>query len=330
LAPQTTDSIVKDLSPALAPPRAHPMALSSPSTESAASRAARDVGAASAARSPGRLGSWDLVGLAGEGELASVYRARPAGTAADQPASYAVKVLRGHWHDAAHGLAILAREVQVGRRVVHPHLVPILAAHLVEPPYFLVMPLLAGCSLAADLRVRAPLELPLAFWFARQVAEALAALHQAGWMHCDVKPSNILISPAGHVTLIDLGFARHIDESNAATDRPVLGTINYIAPEILYSAAGGNLKSDVYSLGVTLFEMLTGRLPFDGEDIAELALQHRQARPTNVRGLVPHLPTRGARLVNQMLAKEPLRRPPPQDVVERLMALEIETFADRG
>jgi serine/threonine protein kinase len=209
-------------------------------------------------------------------------------------------------------------------------LIPILAAHLSEPPYFLVMPLLAGSALAEHLRGQGSLELPVAFWFARQVAEALEALHGAGWMHCDVKPSNIFISPAGHVTLLDLGFARHVQESRSVADRPVLGTIHYIAPEMLYSALGGDFKSDIYSLGVSLFEMLTGRLPFDGQDIAELALQHRQDLPGELRSLMPHLPTRAARLVHQMLSKEPLRRPPPRDVIERLTALEIETFAERG
>ena len=131
------------------------------------------------------------------------------------------------------------------------------------------------------------------------------------------------------MTLIDLGFARRGDESCLATDRPVLGTINYIAPEMLYSARGGDFKSDIYSLGVTLFEILTGRLPFDGEDVAELALQHRQELPGELRSLVPHLPTRAARLVHQMLAKEPLRRPSSRDTIERLTALEIETFGER-
>jgi eukaryotic-like serine/threonine-protein kinase len=294
--------------------------------KSTGARAAREGGGS---RPDHRFGPWDLVRLAGEGQLASVYQARPAGGPVDQPASYAVKVLRGQWQDDSHGLTTLTRETQVGRQVAHPHLIPILAAHLSEPPYFLVMPFLAGRTLAEQLRRQISLELPLAFWFARQVAEALEALHQAGWMHCDVKPSNIFISPAGHVTLIDLGFARHSQESSSATDRPVLGTINYIAPELLYSALGGDFKSDIYSLGVTLFEMLTGRLPFDGQDIAELALQHRQELPGDLRSLVPHLPTRAARLVSQMLSKEPLRRPPPHDVIERLRTLEIVTFAER-
>jgi serine/threonine-protein kinase len=267
--------------------------------------------------------------LIGEGQLASVYQARPTGAPADQPAGYALKVLRPEWQDDSRGLSTLARETQVGRTVAHPHLVPILAAQLVDPPYYLAMPFLEGHPLDEHLRVQGQLELPVAFWIARQVAEALEALHQAGWMHCDVKPSNILVSPRGHATLIDLGFARQVEEKGSVADRPVLGTIHYIAPEMLYSALGGDIRSDVYSLGVTLFEMLTGRLPFDAEDIAELATQHRQELPGDLRSLVPHLPTRAARLTHQMLAKEPLRRPLLGDLVARLAALEIETFAER-
>jgi serine/threonine-protein kinase len=268
--------------------------------------------------------------LLGEGQLASVYQARPAGGTPEQPAGYAVKVLRPEWQDDSRGLATLARETLVGRKVAHPHLVPILAAQLVDPPYYIAMPFLEGQALDEQLRVQGQLDLPVAFWIARQVAQALEALNQAGWMHCDVKPSNILVSPHGHATLIDLGFARQVEEKGSIADRPVLGTIQYLAPEMLYSALGGDIRSDVYSLGVTLFEMLTGRVPFDADDIAELANQHRQELPGDLRSLVPHLPTRAARLTHQMLAKEPLRRPLPGDLVNRLATLEIETFAERG
>jgi len=262
--------------------------------------------------------------------LTSVFQARPMGNSIDQPASYAVKVLRPEWQDDSRGLATLARATLVGRKVSNPHLVPILAAQLVEPPYYVTMPFLEGVPLNEKLRAQGQLDLPVAFWIARQVAQGLEALHQGGWMHCDVKPGNILVSSRGHATLIDLGFARPLEEKGSIADRPVLGTIQYLAPEMLYSALGGDIRSDVYSLGVTLFEMLTGRVPFDAEDIAELANQHRQELPGDLRSLVPHLPTRAARLAHQMLAKEPLRRPSLADLVNRLAALEIETFAERG
>ncbi len=302
------------------------MATNSPPQTRAGVRAAR---ARATPQTPSRIGSWELVRLVGEGQLASVYQARPAGSRADSPAGYALKVLRPDWQDDSRGLAFLARELQVGRKVSNAHLVPILAAQLESPPYYLAMPLLEGTTLANRVHSEMPLDLAVAFWIGRQTAEALDALYQAGWMHCDVKPSNIFVSPTGHVTLFDLGFARAAAERGTIADRPVLGTMSYIAPEVLYSAQGGDIRSDVYSLGVTLFEMLTGRLPFDAEDIAELAAQHRQDLPIDLRRLVPHLPTRAARLVHQMLAKEPLRRPLPRDLVDRFAALEIETFAER-
>jgi len=278
---------------------------------------------------PSRLGPWELVRQIGEGQLASVYQARPVGSSANQPTGYALKVLRPQWQDDLRGVSTLAREIQVGRKVSNPHLVPILAGQLDHSPYYLAMPLLEGSTLSEYLRQQPQTDLPVAFWIVRQVAEALDALHQAGWMHSDVKPSNIFVSPAGHVTLFDLGFARHTDECSSIVDRVVLGTVNYMAPEMLSSSSGGDIRSDVYSLGVTLFEILTGRLPFDIEDIGELAAHHRQNLLGDVRAQVPHLPTRAARLVHRMLAKEPLRRPPPHEVVDRLARLEVETFAER-
>lgn len=280
-------------------------------------------------RTPCTVGAWELVDLLGQGPLASVYRARPAANAPAGEPGYAIKLLRPEWQGDYRGLSLLARELQVARKVVHPHLVPILAAGLTETPYYLAMPLLEGRSLAAWLD-EGPLDLPVALWIARQTAEALDALHAAGWTHGDVKPSNIQVSTSGHATLIDLGFARSAAERCTLTDRPVLGTVQYMAPELLSSMWTADIRSDVYSLGVTLFEMFTGRAPFDAEDVAELAAQHRQDLPGDLRSLVPHLPTRAARLVQHMLAKQPLRRPLPQELIRRLTVLEIETFAERA
>jgi serine/threonine-protein kinase len=289
-------------------------------------RAARPLGACSF---PIRLGTWELVRRIGGGELTDVYLARAADSPRERPPCYALKVLRDEWQDDPRGQATLAREVLVARQVVDAHLVPILAASLDEPPYYLAMPYLEGQSLAAQLGCETLLELPVIFWIARQTAEGTLALARAGWMHGDVKPANIVVSSWGHATLVDLGFAARGELRASLADRPLLGTLNYIAPELLSSSTGGDSQSDVYSLGVVLFEMLTGRLPFDADDVAELASLHRQALPSDVRRLVPHIPIRAARLVQQMLSKQPLRRPSPAELVERLVTLEIETFAER-
>ena len=280
---------------------------------------------------PYRVNDWDLLELAGEGSLAQVYRARPVGTEGDRPAAYAVKMLRPEWRKNPQAIGLLRREALVGRQVTHAHLVAILAAGIHGPPYFVVMPWLTGQTLAERLAGERPLDLPIALWTARQVGEALHALHQEGWMHGDVKPSNIFLSPEGHATLLDLGFARRRDEIGSVADRCVMGTYHYIAPEMITSALRPDIRSDIYSLGVVLFETLAGRLPFQAGDLAELATQHKEARPPDLRRLAPHLPGGVARLVREMLAKDPIRRPQtPAELVQRLTALEIETFAERS
>lgn len=277
-----------------------------------------------------RLGPWRLVQLVHNGPMTRVYRARPASIPVDRPAAYAIKHLPERWQEDRPAIELLRREALVGRGVAHRHLVPVLAAHIGTPPYFLVMPWLDGCSLAARL-ARVP-QLPVAsvLWMIRQVAEALDALQTAGWMHGDVKPANIQVSSCGHATLLDLAFARRLDEADAALEPCVLGTGHYMAPERFVSRLQSDIRSDIYSLGATLYEMLAGRRAIVGHTLAELAERHRSLQPTPVRRLVPHLPHELAELVHQMLAKEPLRRPQsPREVIERLTWLEIETFDQR-
>jgi serine/threonine-protein kinase len=193
------------------------------------------------------------------------------------------------------------------------------------------MPWLEGATLDERLAAGQRFDLPQVLWIARQAAEALDALNQAGWMHGDVKPGNIMISPEGHATLLDLGFARRGDETGSAVDRCVLGTFHYIAPEFLTSTLRADIRSDIYSLGGVLFRILTGRLPFESADLADLASQHKQSLPPNLHRLVPHLPAGVARLVHNMLAKDPLRRPQsPRELIEILARLEIECFSERS
>ncbi|HVW36506.1 MAG TPA: serine/threonine-protein kinase [Pirellulales bacterium] len=279
----------------------------------------------------GQIGPWRLVRQAAEGKLCRVYQAQPAEGAANRSAGYALKVLKEASQNDPAAIEVMRREAIVGRKVSHPHLISILSAHVGAAPYFVVMPWLAGATLAEMLAGGNRPPLPVALWIARQAAEALEALDAAGWMHADVKPSNLFVSPSGHVTLLDLGFARRPEETGSAVDRSVCGTVHYIAPEMVTSALRPDIRSDIYSLGVTLYELLAGRVPFDGPDLASLAEQHRQAEPPELRSIAPQLPLGVSRLVHSMLAKEPLRRPQtPRELVERLAALEIETFAERG
>ncbi len=278
----------------------------------------------------GQVGPWQFVRQIGEGALTRVYQARPADGRTDSVACYAVKVLQADWEDDARAVELLRAEALAGRKVSHPHVISILAASVQEPPYFLAMPLLAGTTLEARLAGGQRPDVPIVLWIARQAAEGLAALAESGLMHADVKPSNLFLADDGHVTLIDLGFARPADSGGGVGDRAVVGTLSYMAPEMITSVLAADLRSDIYSLGVVLYEMLAGRLPFEGRDAAEVAVQQRQAVPEPLKKLVPQLPKSVAQLVHLMLAKEPLRRPQsPDELVERLARLEIETFAER-
>ena len=277
------------------------------------------------------IGPWQLMRRLGEGPHTHVYQARPAGSAAGRPWDYVVKVLRRQMDDEPLAVDLIRREACIGRRVSHPHLVSILAADITEPPYYVVMPYAEGATLRETLQEHQRLDPPHALWIVRQAAQALTALHEEGWLHGDIKPANIQLSSSCHVTVLDLGFARRLDEPGSIVDRPLMGSYSYLAPELFTSSTGADARSDIYSLGVTLYQMLTGSLPFTGQDAAELASAHLQQTPPNPRALVPQLPGRVNRLLKRMLAKEPLRRPQSAtELISWLVQLEIETFDERA
>jgi serine/threonine protein kinase len=173
--------------------------------------------------------------------------------------------------------------------------------------------------------------LPIALWIVRQIAEGLATVYaRTRMIHCDIKPANVVVAPSGHATIIDFGCAQSPDEVSSWATRPVVGTLNYTAPEMITSAVAADFRSDFYSLGVTLYEMLTGRLPFESDDPGELALLHREMKPPCIRALRPDLPQPIASLIHTLLAKDALRRPcSHQELIDRLIRLEIECFGIR-
>lgn len=301
-----------------------------------------------------RIGSWRLVSLVGEGAWTRVYRAAPARLAEGSPADYAVKVLRPELqHDAIAG-RLLQREELVGRQVTHPHLAPVLSSRIDRKPYFITSPFLQGWTLrecltgertseqlneqvvgprASESAHRRTIAVSAALWVARQVTEALDALHTAGWLHGDIKPSNIHIASSGHATLLDLGFARrlgpHLDAHAVPWDSLLVGcTPAYAAPEIHQSQPTTDPASDIYSLGVVLFEMLTGRWPFPQTDIRKLAAAHCQEPVPDPRHWAPHVPARVVRLLHSLLAKSPSDRPLTAELIDKLVDLEIATFGE--
>lgn len=287
----------------------------------------------------GRLGSWQLVRLLSEGNFTRVYQARPTDAAEEhgsevptnRAAAYVIKVLRKEWWREPQAIEMQRREAWVGSKVSHPNLLPVLSASVGEPPFYVVTPKLEGVALSQLIAEQAPLAVPLALWIARQIAEGLDALLEAtGMIHTDIKPANILVSPTGHATLIDFGLVQTPDEASRWATRPLAGTLAYIAPEMVTSALAAGPRSDIYSLGVTLYEMLSGRRPWDSDDPGELATLHREAKPTDLIAIRPNLPASVAELVHTMLAKDALRRPASaHELASRLVRLEIDCFSLR-
>jgi serine/threonine-protein kinase len=270
-----------------------------------------------------RVGRWRLVRLLAQGSWTRVFQAQPVDAPADLPPLYALKLLRPECCNDARAAEGLRREARAGLALSHPHVVSVLAAQVASPPEFVVMPYLPGSNVDRRLLGGRRLAPETALWIARQAAEGLAALHEHGWVHADVKPANLRVSPQGHVTLLDLGLAHRLDEKLPRGERMARGTPTYMAPEA-FSAGALTPAADVYGLGATLFELVAGRPPFLAPSAARLAEAHRRETPPDLASLVATSPAGLARLVRRMMAKDPLRRPrSASELVDPLIDLEL-------
>lgn len=273
-----------------------------------------------------RIPGYQLLQRLGGGPMTSVYSARTV----ENDAPCAVKVLRDDWEDAETGIKLLQREARAGLGVRHPHLVRVTHAHVTAPPYFLVMDLLPGESLRRRLRRDFRLPVSEAVWIARQISEALAALHATGFLHGDIKPDNVRLIDDGTAMLIDLGFA-HRPGENAAFLRAgyVLGTANYLAPEQCDPLPAEDFQSDLFSLGAMLFEMLTGRLPYPPGSLRQTFRRHRCDPPADIRRSVANVPSGLAALLSRLLAHRAEDRPRAGAVVQQLIKLELAALTRR-
>jgi eukaryotic-like serine/threonine-protein kinase len=267
-----------------------------------------------------RIPGYELLTFLGGSLLTSVYAGRDRHT--DTPC--AVKVLNRDWQHDATAIKLLQREARACLTVQDPHLVKLLDAHVTRPPYFLVLEMLGGESLRRRLRRDYRLDVPTALWITRQTAQALAVLHRAGFAHGDVKPDNIRVVGDGRAILLDLGFAHRPGENAALLKQGyVLGTVNYLAPELCGPEPDDSLASDVFSLGVTLFEMLTGQLPYPPGSIEQTLRRHEADPPADVRRIAGPLPAGLATLVGRLLARRAADRPRAAAAVQHLIGLEI-------
>lgn len=273
-----------------------------------------------------QIPGYELFKCLGGGPLTTVWQARDCET--DTPC--AVKTLRPEWDGDSTAIKLLQREARAGLRIRHPHLVRLQSVHVTTPPYFLVMDLLGGESLRRRLRRDYRLDLATTLWIARQTAEALAALHRGGFVHGDVKPDNIRLVDDGTAVLIDLGFAHRPGENTALfREGYVLGTVDFLAPELCGTEPAGDQSSDMFSLGVSLFEMLTGKFPYPPGTVTQTMRRHRCDPPADIRQHAPELPAGIIALVGRLLSRRPSERPRADAVVPLLIALEIAALRQR-
>ena len=261
-----------------------------------------------------RLGPYEVLSPLGAGGMGEVYRARDARL----DRAVALKVLPEEFFENKGSIARFEREAKALAAVTHPNIAVIYSFEEVSGRYLLVQELLEGESLR-DLLVRGPLPLRKALDVGFQVAEGLAAAHGKGIIHRDVKPENVFLTKDGHAKLLDFGLARSRPVSTAEdeTQSPtvdkltsegvVLGTVAYMSPE---QARGETVdfRSDQFSLGVVLYEMLTGKRPFEGASAAETLAAIIREEPEPLMKLDPKLPAPLVWIVQRCLSKDPEER----------------------
>ena len=262
-------------------------------------------------------GRYALEMLVGSGGMADVYRAK------DQllERTVAVKILHQQYESDTEFIARFQREAKAAARITHPNIVNVYDVGVAEGRHYIVMEYVPGRTLKERIKEEGPVPAPEALHIARQIAGALAQAHANNLVHCDIKPHNILVMPDGNVKVADFGIARAVTESTMTYNDNIMGSVHYFSPE----QARGTLitpKSDVYSLGVVLYEMLTGRIPFDGNTAVSIARKHLEEEPQSVHSLVPNIPPVVEALVTRMMAKEPALRPDSRLLVQDITRTE--------
>jgi len=254
---------------------------------------------------PGTLvaGRYRIVGQVGLGGMGVVYKARDEELDLD----IALKVLRPDLGTDPEWIERFRRELILAREITHKNVVRIHDIGESDGLRFLTMRLVEGRSLLAVLEKDGPLPVDRAVHIFRQVAEALQQAHEAGIVHRDLKPGNVLLSPDDTAFITDFGVARSLDRDRVTRAGAVVGTLDYLSPEQV-AGEPADARSDVYALGLLLFEMLTGELPFRSASRAETLAQRVAGRARDIAETGVQVPARLRRVIRRSLERAPARR----------------------
>ncbi len=246
---------------------------------------------------------YELIEKIAEGGMARVFRGRDLLL----KRTVAVKVLKDQMTGDAAFIRRFEREAQSAAALSHPHIVNIYDVGEKEGTYFMVMEYVDGKNLKEYIREKGRLPVHEAIKITRQIAEALAEAHKAGVVHRDIKPQNILFSRDGKVKVTDFGIAIAGDGVTVTAGDQIIGSVQYISPEQARGDIAGK-QSDLYSLGIVLYEMVTGKVPFDGESPVAVAMKHIQEQIVPPRRLVEDLPPALDQIILKSVQKDSAER----------------------
>jgi serine/threonine-protein kinase len=265
------------------------------------------------------LGKYKLLRLLGAGGMSAVYLAEHT----LMKRRVAIKVLPKNRVDDSSYLDRFHREAQAAAALDHRNIVRVYDADNEGTIHYLVMEYVEGRDLQRIVHDDGPLDYVRAVDYIRQAADGLSHAHQAGLVHRDVKPANLLVDTSGVVKVLDLGLARFDDEGKASLtvihDENVLGTADYLAPEQAIDSHGVDARADIYSLGCSLYFLLTGHPPFPDGTLPQRLMKHQKEPPPDIRKERPDAPADLIAICLQMMAKRPGQR--PQTMAEVASAL---------
>lgn len=247
----------------------------------------------------------------GRGGTADVYLAQDRYL---DNAQLAIKVLRTNYQTDPIAIQRFQREARAMAELNHPHIVRILDIGEVDAQQYIAMEYIDGVDLKRYIKERAPLSNDEALRIMGQILPAIDLAHKEGFIHRDLKPQNILLTADGYVKVTDFGIAYAFSETALTQTNSVLGTVHYLSPEQARGSQASE-QSDIYALGIILFEMLTGKLPFEGDSTVSVALQHYQKPMPSVRQYNANVPQALENVIYRATAKDLVDRYPSIDAM---------------
>ena len=246
---------------------------------------------------------YEIEKLIGEGGMANVYLARD--TILDR--KVAVKVLRGDLAGDEKFVRRFQREALAASSLSHKNIVEIYDVGEDDGNFYIVMEYIEGKTLKQLIKKRGVLSIPETIDIMLQLLDALAVAHDSYIIHRDIKPQNIMIKESGLVKITDFGIAMALNSVELTQTNSVMGSVHYLPPEQA-SGKGSTIRSDIYSLGILMFEMLTGKMPFKGDSAVEIALKHMKEPLPSPKELNPVLPQSIENIILKAAAKNPKNR----------------------